>query len=293
MSALKFLNDKLSKMTCKIVSVQDQKGGVGKSTTANAVAYELAHKGKKVALIDFDPQASQTNVFVGLNDLTFISDKTNNVANIFDNETFEPIPITNEDETVIIDFYPANELLVDIFESSEVDYQEKLAGLPNFLVKIAENYDYIVIDCQPLFGVSNKSALIAADYLFVPVATKAVDENGIKRFFEKVNKTVEEYDLTLEKIFILPTMFKKVQVEAKEINYNITLLPRLIKSLKSIRHIPVKKLDAMPERAVVSRAAASSYFLRDWIECGYIDEDANVKALKILLNNIGEAIIKG
>lgn len=293
MNAIKILNDKLKKEMCKIISVQDQKGGVGKSTSANMLAYELAHKGKKVALIDFDPQASQTNVFVGLDDLKFINDTEHNIANIFDDEIVNPIKIENEKGNISLDFYPANELLVDIFESSEIGYTEKLIALPNFLSKITNNYDYIIIDCQPLFGVSNKSALIAADYLFVPVATKAVDENGIKRFFEKVNTTVEEYDLNLEKIFILPTMFKKRQVEAKEINYNISLLPRLIKTLKAIKEIPVVKFYEMPERAVVSRAAASSYFLRDWIECGYVDEDTNIKALKILLDNIGNIIIEG
>lgn len=278
----------------EVVAVADQKGGVGKSTTTNTIAYELAHKGYKVALIDFDPQSSQTNVFMSLDDLNFIGNHASNITRIFKDELVEPIIInnSNEERPVSLDFFPCNEELVDIFESSEITYDAKMNALPNFIKKIKANYDFIIIDCQPLFGVSNKSALLACDSLFVPVATRIVDENGIARFFKKISKAVVEYNTNINRIFVLPTMHQKINTDAKLVLGGISKLPRLISVLSGINKVPVHVFKEMPHRSLIATAAARGFFVRDYIECKYVDKSKYTEEYLSLADTISESVIK-
>ena len=85
------------------------------------------------------------------------------------------------------DFIPSNEELLETIEGDALNYKGKLLVLTDYIKTVEKNYDYILIDCPPSFGILTKSALLVADVLLVPIATKSVDEDGIKRFFQKSN----------------------------------------------------------------------------------------------------------
>lgn len=261
----------------KVIVVADQKGGVGKSTTANFISYELAtlKKSNKVLLIDFDPQASQTNAFLGLEDYIFAKDNhKSDISKIFRMENPEPILIKDVNEEYTIDFIPANEKLVDFAEDTTHSYDSKIDALRNYIDRIQTQYTHIVIDTQPLFGVLTKSAIIVADTLFVPVATRAVDENGIKRFFEKTSEVLNKYNQNISEIFVLPTMHQKVVTDSRGVLENVQLLPRYISTLNKLSDSKVTMLDEFPQRTVVSKASGRGLFLVDMINnWGPYDKD--------------------
>jgi chromosome partitioning protein len=254
---------------CKVIVVANQKGGAAKSTSANLVAYGLARikKGCKVLLIDFDPQASQTNSFIdGLEDNMFISPThPSNIGLIFQNKVPKTLLIQDNLEEFSIHFLPANDTLVDYAESTEMKYDEKIFALRNYINKIKIDYDYIVIDTQPLFGVLTKSALVIADLLFVPIATRAVDENGMKRFFEKTNELLGKYHTSIEKIIIMPTMYSKVKKESTRVLNAFKLYKNFICAMENFIDTKVTILKEFPERTSIQEAAAYKCFLIDYV----------------------------
>jgi len=271
----------------KVIAIADQKGGVGKSTTTNFLAYELASKNKSVLLIDWDPQASQTNSFLGFDDKAFTRSSTSNIVNIFNGLEVKPLKVMNNKQTVTFDFYPANEELLDAAESCSYNYEEKIKKLNKHIKSIKDNYDYILIDCPPSFGVLTKSALIASDLLFIPIATKSVDEDGIKRFFEKIDNLAFKYKkLDIDKILILPTLYDQRVGNAKEILPIINFIPRFVSTLKNITDIKCKVLEPMPLRSVIQEAPGSKMFLREFIE----EYDNGKKELLMLIEKITKKI---
>ncbi len=255
---------------CKIIVVANQKGGAAKSTSANLLGYGLARikKGNKVLLIDFDPQASQTNSFIdGLEDNMFISPThPSNIGLIFQNKIPKPLKIEDNMEEFSIDFLPANDTLVDYAETTEMKYDEKIFALRNYINKIKDDYDYIVIDTQPLFGVLTKSALVIADLLFVPIATRAVDENGMKRFFEKTNELLGKYKTTINQILIMPTMYSKVRKESTRVLNAFKLYKNFICAMENFTNTKVTILKEFPERTSIQEAAAYKCFLIDYVK---------------------------
>lgn len=170
----------------KVIVTADQKGGVGKSTTSNFIAYELALKKYRVLLIDWDSQASQTNSFFGLKDVDYTGDNQSNIVNMFNGKSVKPLKISDGINKASFDFIPSNEELLETIEGDALNYKGKLLVLTDYIKTVEKNYDYILIDCPPSFGILTKSALLVADVLLVPIATKSVDEDGIKRFFPKI-----------------------------------------------------------------------------------------------------------
>ena len=279
----------------KVIVTADQKGGVGKSTTSNFIAYELALKKYRVLLIDWDSQASQTNSFFGLKDVDYTGDNQSNIVNMFNGKSVKPLKISDGINKASFDFIPSNEELLETIEGDALNYKGKLLVLTDYIKTVEKNYDYILIDCPPSFGILTKSALLVADILLVPIATKSVDEDGIKRFFQKSNSLYANYANRLKSIFVLPTLYDSRMNNAKEMLTIIRLLPRYLENgnLDFFKNIPVEVLEAIPYKVEILEAPAQRMFLREYVET-YIasNQSKSINAIITILESITAKIIK-
>lgn len=162
----------------KIIAVSNQKGGVGKTTTATNVAYGLQLRGKKVLLVDSDPQGNSTDTWRAKNTDGYptLSDL------LFSNEPVEECI----QHTEIGDILAGDPILEDAEK-----HLKGVAGyfrLKNRLAPLEGKYDYIIIDTPPNLGLLLQNALIAADGVVVPVTCGRYSLQGMSRFIETVNE---------------------------------------------------------------------------------------------------------
>lgn len=155
-----------------IITITNNRGGVGKSTTAQTMAIGLALKGKKVLLVDIDPQCNTSN--------TFKSDKQPiNLYNVFINECDITQAIYQRE---YIDILPSSLNLANIENilNTNPQYQfTKHKILKEHLDKIKNNYDYIIIDTAPNLSLLTTSAIYSSDYVLIPMLADIYSIQGL------------------------------------------------------------------------------------------------------------------
>ena len=184
----------------KIIALANQKGGVGKTTTAINLSASLAMLGKKVLIVDADPQANASS---GLGiDIQKI-EKTIYECLI---DGINPQTAIMKTEVEGLDILPSHIDLVGAeIELLKLDHREKvLAGVLN---KIKENYDYIFIDCSPSLGLITVNSLTAADYVIIPVQAEYFALEGISKLLNTIKIIKSKLNPSLEIEGFLLTMY--------------------------------------------------------------------------------------
>ena len=151
---------------CKVIALTNQKGGVGKTTTAVNLGVGLVQQGKKVLLIDADAQANLT-MALGYNRPDDIPITLSTVMqNIVDDKSFDASQgIIHHGEGV--DLLPSN-IELSGFEVRLINAMSRERVLKTYVNEVKKNYDYVLIDCMPSLGMITINALAAADSVIIP-----------------------------------------------------------------------------------------------------------------------------
>jgi len=183
----------------KVISVANQKGGVGKTTTTVNLATLLAKKGKKVLLIDTDPQGNATSG-LGVTKELELSVYDILVGETTFNETIQETAIKN------LKVCPSNISLAGA-EVELVSMMSREQRLKTKLDEIKEQYDYILIDCPPSLGLITLNAFTASDSVLIPVQCEYFALEGLGQLLNTVNLVKKHLNKNLEIEGALLTMY--------------------------------------------------------------------------------------
>lgn len=186
----------------KIIAIANQKGGVGKTTTTANLGIGLARHGKRVLLIDADPQGSLT-ASLGYGQPDDIKDTLATImGNIINDYGVEPGDgILHHNEGV--DLLPSNIELSGL-EVTMVNVMNRERILQQYVEVVADNYDYILIDCMPSLGMITVNAFTCADSVLIPVQAAYLPVKGLEQLLRSIAKVKKclNYGLKIEGILL-------------------------------------------------------------------------------------------
>ena len=193
----------------RVIALLNQKGGVGKTSTAYHLAGTWAKAGLAVLLVDNDPQASLTQGFWGPQAMREI-EAAASVAALFDLDQ-SPIPEALIRPTGFpgVSIVPGSRHLTDANMRPPRDWTETQFGLRDFLDEVREGYDLIVIDCPPNLHLCSWAALVASDYLVVPLQAEDFGSQGLAPVQEAIASVQSGPNPGLRLAGYLLTMFDK------------------------------------------------------------------------------------
>lgn len=199
-----------------VTAVVNQKGGTGKTTTCENLGIGLAMEGKKVLLVDTDPQASLT-ISLGYPMPDSISPTLSDLMKkiVSDQPIKSGEGILHHPEGV--DLVPANIELAGM-EVSLVNVMSRESVLKQYLDSVKKEYDFILLDCMPSLGMLTINALAAADNVIIPVQAQYLPAKGLEQLLQTVNKVKRQINPKLRIEGILLTMVDSRTNYAKDIS---------------------------------------------------------------------------
>lgn len=230
----------------KIIAISNQKGGVGKTTTATTLAYGLKLRGKRVLLVDCDPQGNSTDTW-----------RAKNTAG---HPTLADLLFSNEPAEECVQHTEMGDILAG--DPVLEDAEKQLTGFAGYfrlkrrLEPLLAQYDHVILDTPPNLGILLQNALIAAEGVIVPVTCGRYALQGMGRFIETVNDVKSQPNPDLEVLGLLLVKYAGRTVLAKEVT---TGLPELTKNLgTNVFDTKIRRTEEV-EKAQASRVPLQRY----------------------------------
>ena len=243
-------------MSAKVICVTNQKGGVGKTTTAVNTCYYLAKDKKKTLLIDFDPQGNATSgLGIEKNDpkklgltMAEVITGAHSLGEAIQHTKYK-----------FLDLAPTTPELANV-EVEITSQQKKFTRLRDAINSVRDNYDYIIIDLPPSLSLLTVNGMIASDYLLLPVQTEFYALEGVAQLLESMKLVMKQANPGLKLLGVVATMYDKrtslspqVLSEIKKYFKDLTFktaIPRNVRLAEAPSHgVPVGAYDKFSKGA--------------------------------------------
>lgn len=257
---------KEEKNVVKIIAITNQKGGVGKTTTAVNLAYYLAKLGKKTLLIDFDPQGNTTSG-LGVNK----SELEKMIADVL-LEKSSLAEVTIETPYKNLSLVPTLPTLANT-EAELAKAERRFSRLARSIGPVRGNYDFVLIDCPPSLSLLTVNALIASNYIILPVQTEFYALEGLSQLLETVKIIRGGMNPKLDLLGVLPTMVDSRTALSTQVVTEIkkyfkdkvfkNAIPRNVRLAEAPSHgIPIGEYDRFSKGARAYKALAKEVINR-------------------------------
>jgi chromosome partitioning protein len=200
----------------RVIAMVNQKGGVGKTTSTVSLGAALAGYGRKVLLVDFDPQGA-LSVALGMNpnatDLSIYNLLTDSECHVGD--------VITSTRVEGLDLIPSN---IDL-SAAEVQLVSEVGreyALQRALAPVIGDYDIVLIDCQPSLGLLTLNALTASNEVIIPMATEYFALRGVALLKDTIDKVTARLNPQLRIIGVLPTMHDPRTLHSREVLESVT-----------------------------------------------------------------------
>jgi chromosome partitioning protein len=255
----------------KVITITNQKGGVGKTTTSINLAYYLAKAGKKTLLIDFDPQGNATT---GLGVEEKSTAKTISAVLIGEVELKDIIVQPNKKKMKNLFLAPTTTDLTDAEVTvSSFEVPDKFYALKKAIASISKDYDYILIDSQPSLSLLTVNSMAAANYLLLPVQTEFFALQGVAELLKTMNEVKKTINPKLKLLGVLTTMYDKRTALSSQVLAEVkryfkdrvfdTSIPRNVRLAEAPSHgVPIGQYDRFSKGAKAYKALADEVMER-------------------------------
>lgn len=250
----------------KVIAVTNQKGGVGKTTTAVNIAYFIAKAGKKVLLVDLDPQGNATsglgidksNLNVAVGDVLMDSNNIKEAIKATEHKNMWVVPTTPHLANVEVELAKG---------------ERKFTRLKSAISQIDDNYDVIIIDSPPSLSLLTVNGLIAAKFVLLPVQSEFYALEGLGQLLETMKLVRKAMNPTLELLGVLTTMMDSRTTLSNQVHAEIqkhfagkvfqTTIPRNIRLAEAPSHgVPIGVYDRWSKGARAYKAVAKEVIER-------------------------------
>jgi chromosome partitioning protein len=232
-------------VAASIIALFNQSGGVGKTTLSMNIGYQLAILGKRVLLVDLDPQSSLTT-FMGLK--PFELEQTIRDALVKE----EALPIHKNIHTM--DLVPSNIFLSESEMQLVTEFRREYR-LKDALEPLKDSYDYILIDCPPSLGLLSIMSLVAATRLLIPIQTEYKAVEGTMFLLKTISDLVRKVNRDIQVLGAVPTMYDDRTVQGKSALQTINLIFEQLKVHKNFQKAQV--YPSIPRRTDFANASAA------------------------------------
>lgn len=235
--------------SARVLALANQKGGVGKTTSALNLAYALKQLGQRVLFLDLDPQATATSVLFGQAAIELFRRRRTVAHVILDDLAMTDAIIRGgeivDERSAPFDFVGSHINLAGVDSRREPGFD---AALQDSLESLRPSYDFVVIDAPPNLGTLTWMALGAADLVIVPVQTEPYDAMGVSMILDTIRKVQRRLNPGLRLAGILPTRFSAhLAIDREVLNHLVTAMTDIA---------PV--IEPVPNSTIYSHAAWAS-----------------------------------